>query len=628
MTAETTTNRSSVCSDSPLKVGAKDQLNMKDYHQTLIKFIEDAHDDDTPITIAIQGEWGSGKTSIMNILKTELCESDNAKFYSVNINTWKFCMLDSTSKTSSSQAVINILQSMIYQIMALKPNNSQRERIDAIINKIAVATSSAKSIYDIVGEPLLSHVGVNKSALGFVGKILNTLKSIGNKKEKKPEDNVSLIEQLHKEVEDLVKDILDDKQEQVLPYDNRNVEYCFLQKNQSALFDVKAMPFTTVQVLAVIVNSGLYLLDYIWLTACQLFLFLIELISNIFLTAWRVFYFILKIIFDFCIYFGSQIGCILNKNSCNLFKSEKSRACANNVYNNKKGFIFFIDDLDRIQPELALEILEILKNLFDVKHCIFIVAIDPSVLNEAIKKKLAKLANVNPLMCHHYYEKLIQIYVQAPVAFYDTTPMLKNELARISYFNADELNDQDLIKFLKNVIKESINNNPRLLKMIINRLSLANIMINKLQKRKEYNECFGIFEKKLVFVISSIIIAFPEVFIVISMFPYFRDWSNELLEAYNVQPVNQKFLQQLKLSKEIDFEDSNKHAPWELALFRMCQYNDYNNGFNTFEKVLKLLKLIDEIFIKEIDGDYDKYKKLIVKFFKIVNGQTPSDSDL
>ena len=226
MSAETI-SRSSVCLDSPLKVGAKDQLNMEEYHQSLIKFIEDARDDDTPITIALQGEWGSGKTSIMNILKAELCEGENAKFYSVNINAWKFCMLDSTSKSAPSQAVVNILQSMIYQIMAFKPNNMQRERVDLILNKIAAAMSNAKSIYDVIGEPLLSQAGVNKTVVGFVGKAINTLKSAGSKEEKKSTDNISLVEQLHKEVEDIVEDILstkyNQKQEQkhVLPHKDR-----------------------------------------------------------------------------------------------------------------------------------------------------------------------------------------------------------------------------------------------------------------------------------------------------------------------------------------------------------------------------------------------------------------------
>jgi ABC-type lipoprotein export system ATPase subunit len=40
------------------------------YESGLIEFIRNS---DTPITIAIQGEWGSGKTSLMNSLQNILC---------------------------------------------------------------------------------------------------------------------------------------------------------------------------------------------------------------------------------------------------------------------------------------------------------------------------------------------------------------------------------------------------------------------------------------------------------------------------------------------------------------------------------------------------------------------------
>lgn len=635
-----TTSRSSVCLDSPLKVGAKDQLNMKEYHQSLIKFIEDAQDDDTPITIALQGEWGSGKTSIMNILKAELCEGDNAKFYSVDVNAWKFCMLDSSSKSAPSQAVVNILQSMIYQIMAFKPNNMQRERVDLILNKIAVAVSNAKSIYDVIGEPLLSQAGVNKTVVGLIGKAINTLKSAGSKEEKKSTDNISLVEQLHKEVEDIVQDVLSTKcdqeqtQEQVLPHEDRDnqksendTEQCYLQKKPISLIDIKSAPYViSFRICVFLINILFYVLDLVLLIACQMFMFLVEFTSNFLLLLWRIFYYLLRIVFDFCIYIKEQL-CSIGK-ECNLQKTSKykkeSTADSNNT-NNKKGFIFFIDDLDRIQSELALEILEILKNLFDIKHCVFIIAIDPVVLNEAITKKLGVSTFNDPYKSQRYLNKLIQIIFPAPIAFYDIIPMLKNDLIKISYFNEDDLKSQDLLEFLKSAIKESINNNPRLFKIIVNKLSLANILNNKLNGRKGSESVFGLFEKKLTFVLICIIVGFPDVFTVISRFPYLRGWNDELANSCNLQPVDEKLLLQLKLLKGIDLEDQNQCASWELILFRMCQYNDCGNGFDNFEKVLKLLRLIDQMCFNEVDGNLDDYKNLMIKFFKLAKGHPLSD---
>ena len=81
----------------------------------------------------------------------------------------------------------------------------------------------------------------------------------------------------------------------------------------------------------------------------------------------------------------------------------------------------------------------------------------------------------------------------------------------------------------------------------------------------------------------------------------------------------------LKLLKGIDLKDQNQHASWELILFRMYQYNYYDIGFDIFEKVLKLLRLIDKMCFDEVDGNLDDYKNLMIKFFKLAKGHPLSD---
>ena len=45
-----------------------------------------------------------------------------------------------------------------------------------------------------------------------------------------------------------------------------------------------------------------------------------------------------------------------------------------------KKVVFFVDDLDRIPPGDAVEVLESLKNIFDIPHCVFVLAIDYDVV--------------------------------------------------------------------------------------------------------------------------------------------------------------------------------------------------------------------------------------------------------
>lgn len=62
-------------SDIPLMKGPND-FETKRYVDGLVEFIKYSV---SPLTIALQSEWGSGKTSLMNRLYTRLC-GDNSEF--------------------------------------------------------------------------------------------------------------------------------------------------------------------------------------------------------------------------------------------------------------------------------------------------------------------------------------------------------------------------------------------------------------------------------------------------------------------------------------------------------------------------------------------------------------------
>ena len=94
--------------DRPIESLEDDLIGTKDLQDGLIEYIKLA---DKPFTIALQGEWGLGKTSFLNLLKTQLCDKNNSLYYSVWIDASDFTLLQ-----SPTSAVINMLQSMVYQI--------------------------------------------------------------------------------------------------------------------------------------------------------------------------------------------------------------------------------------------------------------------------------------------------------------------------------------------------------------------------------------------------------------------------------------------------------------------------------------------------------------------------------
>ena len=56
----------------------EDEFDIKHYINGLANFIKSC---ETPLTIAIQGEWGSGKTSIMNMVREQLDHTKNFNPY-------------------------------------------------------------------------------------------------------------------------------------------------------------------------------------------------------------------------------------------------------------------------------------------------------------------------------------------------------------------------------------------------------------------------------------------------------------------------------------------------------------------------------------------------------------------
>lgn len=57
----------------------------------------------------------------------------------------------------------------------------------------------------------------------------------------------------------------------------------------------------------------------------------------------------------------------------------------NKAENPVERFVIFIDDLDRLDPSVAVQVLELLKNIFTVKHCVFVLAIDYQVVVKGLK---------------------------------------------------------------------------------------------------------------------------------------------------------------------------------------------------------------------------------------------------
>ncbi len=105
----------------------------------------------------------------------------------------------------------------------------------------------------------------------------------------------------------------------------------------------------------------------------------------------------------------------------------------------KKGFIFFIDDLDRVDPPMAVELLELLKNIFTLKNSVFILAIDYDVVVKGLEPKFGKLTSENEREFRSFFDKIIQVPFSMPVGNYKIDDFLKDSLIAINYITKEQV---------------------------------------------------------------------------------------------------------------------------------------------------------------------------------------------
>lgn len=93
-----------------------------------------------------------------------------------------------------------------------------------------------------------------------------------------------------------------------------------------------------------------------------------------------------------------------------------------------KRMYIFIDDLDRLEPVRAVELLEGIKNFLDIPQCVFILAIDTKVVKEGLKEKYG--ANMDEKKMVRFFDKIIQVPYKLPVHNYKLDEFMKNVLER------------------------------------------------------------------------------------------------------------------------------------------------------------------------------------------------------
>ena len=431
--------------DIPLSPAGSDQLGQLSYIEALSNFIVRA---ETPMTIAVQGEWGCGKTSLMNAIAGRVCanfqnfcaeeppgdtpiraDKKSGNYLGVWVNTWQYSILK-----SDIAAQLAVIQGLTKELSA---------QMDELMGSSSKVRDAGRRLRGTLGALALTAAKVGASAAGINPESFNNLDGL------------------------------------LSPAEAAGPEY-FREK----LADSVAM----------------YLEQY-------------------------------------------------NEN-----RKAKQKV---------KGIIFFVDDLDRLDPPVAVQVLSLLKNLFEVPNCIFMLAIDYEVVVEGLSSRFGVRTEKNEREFRSFFDKIIQLTFRVPIEGYAINQFLHDLLIRIEYCDIGWLSSEDFMKSIEVFTINSCGRNPRSIKRMINTLSLVR-EIHRLSKCRLESENPQLFSK-LLYGIVCIQSAYPRLYDEILRRPNLWSWFEQTTESVeksdNAVKSTEAELEELT-PDDIVLEDALLTDPW------------------------------------------------------------------
>lgn len=420
------------------------------YVNGLIQFIKNSS---SPITIALQGEWGSGKTSLMNRLERALCSAPDARFAGIKINTWEYSMMSSPEVT-----VYKIMSQLVHSLG--NHDMDVRQKFKKFLKGAGnVLFRSAKEAF--------------KTTVPGVGIVM---------------EGANIPTQI---------------------FDTDDAETASMSELKTALEDAVERKIS---------NEG------------------------------------------------------------------------------KSGVIVFVDDLDRLNPPVAVEILELLKNIFCIDNCIFILAIDYEVVVKGLEPKFGKLTDQNEREFRSFFDKIIQVPFSLPVNSYRPMDFVLQSLVRIGYITGVEKGDGRISKPIQQIVEYSVGKNPRSIKRLINTLSLLSCISHC--GKENAADFVNTPQGRIVnFAIVALQVCYPKIYKMLALMPDFPLWDSTMCTRMNLH---------------VDSTGENEPG-WEEVLEAACATDSYlTQRHNDIREMLYLVQQTTETVSKNGTADFEKNIRSII----------------
>mgnify|MGYP000847002765 CR=1 FL=1 len=152
---------------------------------------------------------------------------------------------------------------------------------------------------------------------------------------------------------------------------------------------------------------------------------------------------------------------------------------------NNNRLVLFIDDLDRLLPEKAVELLEVFKLFMDVPGCVYVLACDYQVVSQGLKKKFG--VGSDELKGKSFFDKIIQLPFSMPLGQYKIGNYIEDLLGRIGF----ECRKENIDTYVE-MVTYSVGFNPRTMKRLFNSLLLLKLVADK---KKMFDDSDGVATK-------------------------------------------------------------------------------------------------------------------------------------
>lgn len=450
------TTRISV-SDLPAEAG-NDQLGNDKYADALVSFI---HLSDTPITIGIQGGWGSGKTSLLNFISCK--DADNSLI--VKINAWEFSLFQEKDAIAFS-----LLGGLVAELGKSINTAHERKRISDETRKAALNLPNFGQLALQFGKGVFGNVlkaGINAATAG----ILNNNGASG-----------------------------------------AQADINLAGGNQSGNESK-----TTASV--------------------------------------------------------RELRDVLGK-AINEVVADKLQKY--------KRILFMIDDLDRIDPTVALEVLDVLKNVMEMPNCVFILAIDYDVVVKGLTAKFGEKTEKNAREYRQYFDKIIQVPFSMPVSSYrdNIETLLKDLFERVGISI-----EHQRLEYFSDYAWKLTDGAPRSIKRIVNMVSLLKLLSGGTRGDQEE---LSLEELEILFVFVCLQINFPQVFNKIASSPDYVKWA--LDGALKME------LSKLEDAEKEIFKNKSFDEEWEKVLYLLCKKDIW-----TQQKATGLSEILGDLYKNKIE---------------------------